>query len=98
MAAIEFLSFAEETGSAEDLAMAAAALARRFAAGATMWCVSPSGRPTGTMWPSSSCIPSSSASGPCRPFTSTAPGWRRPCDCWPGRAMFSWRRARRTTR
>jgi hypothetical protein len=30
-----------EAGPAEDLAPAALALARRFAAGATMWCVAP---------------------------------------------------------
>jgi hydrogenase maturation factor len=44
MAAIDVLLSAEETGPAEDLAVAALALARRFAAGATMWCLS-------TEWP-----------------------------------------------
>ena len=44
MAAIDVPLSAEETGPAEDLAVAAVALARRFAAGATMWCLS-------TEWP-----------------------------------------------
>jgi hydrogenase maturation factor len=44
MAAIDVMLSAEETGPAEDLAVAAVALARRFAAGATMWCLS-------TEWP-----------------------------------------------
>ena len=53
-------------GPAEDLAAAALTLARRFAAGATMWCVSPSGRPTVATWPWSSSTRSSSARGPSR--------------------------------
>jgi hydrogenase maturation factor len=44
MGAIDLLLPADETGPAEDLAAAAVSLARRFAAGATMWCVA-------TAWP-----------------------------------------------
>lgn len=40
MAAFDVLLPVEETGPAEDLAVASMALARRFAAGATMWCLS----------------------------------------------------------
>ncbi len=43
--------------AAEDLAAAAFDLARRFAAGATLWCVAPrAGPPTPTTWPWSSSI------------------------------------------
>jgi hypothetical protein len=45
MAAVETIPPGEMTAMSEDLAAAALALARRFAAGATMWCVSP-------QWPS----------------------------------------------
>lgn len=41
MTAINVPMVAADTGPAEDLANAALALARRFAAGATMWCVAP---------------------------------------------------------
>jgi hydrogenase maturation factor len=44
MAAIDAWLSAEDTDPAEDLAVASLALARRFAAGATMWCLS-------TEWP-----------------------------------------------
>jgi hydrogenase maturation factor len=44
MAATDVLLSAEDAGPAEDLAVASVALARRFAAGATMWCLS-------TEWP-----------------------------------------------
>ena len=61
-------------GSAWPDALAAAALplARRFAAGATLWCLAP-GRPsTPSTSPSSSCTRSSWASGRCRRCASTA--------------------------
>ena len=41
MAAMEISPPGEMAALSEDLAAAALALARRFAAGATMWCVSP---------------------------------------------------------
>jgi hydrogenase maturation factor len=41
MAALNGLLAYEETAPADDLATAALSLARRFAAGATMWCVAP---------------------------------------------------------
>jgi hydrogenase maturation factor len=44
MAATDVLLSAEDAGPAEDLAVASVVLARRFAAGATMWCLS-------TEWP-----------------------------------------------
>jgi hydrogenase maturation factor len=44
MATIDVMLSAEGTGAADDLAVAAVSLARRFAAGATMWCLS-------TEWP-----------------------------------------------
>jgi hypothetical protein len=40
MASVAPLTWAEEAGPAEDLAAAALSLARHFAAGATMWCIS----------------------------------------------------------
>jgi hydrogenase maturation factor len=41
MEVVDTLVTAEEMAPAEDLAVASLALARRFAAGATMWCVAP---------------------------------------------------------
>ena len=77
-------------GPAEDLALAALALARRFAAGATMWCVAP-------QWPAHARHVAVEFVHPvivgkralCRPSASTPPGPPNRCACWRGPATSS---------
>ena len=75
----------------EDLAAAALTLARRFAAGATMWCVAPTVavprpprgrrvRPPGDR----------RQAGAARRERRRGRGRRRPCGCWPVPATSSW--------